>query len=474
MSDRPSRQLAVILHADVVGSTALVQKDESLSHERIQAAFKRLSETTHAYGGVAHEIRGDALVAEFSRASDAVCAGLAFQTKNTEYNTGIEDEIRPEIRVGISLGEVVIADGTVTGAGVVLAQRLEQLAQPNGIVVQGTVSETVPARMPFDFDNLGEQTLKGFDQPVRAFAVSLKDGLPIPESDPTSQGARTDLHSRDNLTEGSQTPFAYKPSLAVLPFNTVGHSSKTEDLADGIAHVVINTMLRIGQTDIVDTATAFTYKGQSIAPTEVAQALSVQYVLQGTVQKFGSRIRITAELFDAESGSNLWSERYDRHFEDPFQLQDEIAQQITRSVRTCVVWGAASAEWEVPNESFDAWILNLQGVELLFARGGAENMRHVQVLFEDVMALDPNYPYGPTNSAWTHIYEYIYGWSNSSEESLAKALTLAQRTFEIDEADVFAYKYGVLGVVELLRGEYDRALELADLNHTGIPGDSES
>ena len=323
--------------------------------------------------------------------------------------------------------------------------------------------------MPFCFGSLGEQTLKGFEQPVRAFTANLKDGESIPAPDPTLQGTRSDLHSQDNLSEDRQTLVAQKPSLAVLPFNTVGHSPETEDLADGIAHVVINTMLRIGQTDIVDTATAFAYKGHSVTPTEVAQALGVQYVLQGNVQKFGSRIRITAELFDVESSSNLWSERYDLQFVDPFQLQDEIAQLITRAVRTCIVWGAESAQWEFPNESFDAWILNLQGVELIFARGGAENMRQAHALYEEVMALDPNYPYGPTNGAWTHVYDCMHGWSDSPEKSLEKALMLAQRTFEIDEADAFAYKYGVLGVVLLLRGEYEQALEMADESISRLP-----
>jgi class 3 adenylate cyclase len=173
MADTPSRKLAVILHADVVGSTILVQRDELLAHERILDAFQRLSTTTSSYGGNAHEIRGDALVAEFSRASDAVCAALVFQADNIDHNAALGDEIRPEVRIGISLGEVVVADGTVTGAGVVLAQRLEQLAEPGGVVVQGSVSETVPTRMPFAFESLGEQTLKGFDQPVRCSSSDL-------------------------------------------------------------------------------------------------------------------------------------------------------------------------------------------------------------------------------------------------------------------------------------------------------------
>ena len=151
--DHLSRKLAVILHADVVGSTSLVQKDEALAHQRIQDTFTRFSETIQSYGGRTQELRGDALVAVFDRASDAVLAALAFQSTNHGFNSALKDDIQPYLRMGISLGEVIIVDSTVTGAGVVIAQRLEQLAEPGGVVVQGSVSETVPDRMPFEFES---------------------------------------------------------------------------------------------------------------------------------------------------------------------------------------------------------------------------------------------------------------------------------------------------------------------------------
>lgn len=144
-------KLAVILHADVVGSTALVHKDERVAHERIQEAFRRFSETISAYTGTTLELRGDALVAEFERASDAVSAALAFQTENQRFNNNLADDIRPEVRVGMALGEVVIADQTVTGAGVVLAQRLEQLAKPGGLCISAAIREALPARLPFEY-----------------------------------------------------------------------------------------------------------------------------------------------------------------------------------------------------------------------------------------------------------------------------------------------------------------------------------
>ncbi len=180
MAERPSHKLVVILHADVVGSTALVQHDETVAHERIQDSFRRFSETIEAYGGVTHELRGDAIVGEFDRASDAVCASIAFQADNSQVNVTLDDDIRPELRIGISMGEVVIADNTITGEGVVLAQRVEQLADPGGLCTTSAIHEALPKRMPFDLDNLGEQVLKGFDDSIRVYRVKLRPGKSIP------------------------------------------------------------------------------------------------------------------------------------------------------------------------------------------------------------------------------------------------------------------------------------------------------
>lgn len=165
--------LAVILHCDVVGSTALVTQDESLAHERIQDMFVRLSDVIASHGGTIEELRGDALLATFERASDSVKAALSFQDANRHFNSGLDDDIKPEARIGIALGEVVIADSTLTGTGVVLAQRLEQLANSGGIIIQGAIREALPERLQIQYSFLGEQALKGFENPVRAFSVEV-------------------------------------------------------------------------------------------------------------------------------------------------------------------------------------------------------------------------------------------------------------------------------------------------------------
>ena len=168
-------------------STALVQQDKQLAHERIQDSFQRFSNTIEKYQGQVLELRGDALLAEFERAADAVSAALSFQADQAYYNDSLKDDLRPTIRVGIAIGEVVIADNTVTGAGVVQAQRIEQLANSGGVCITAAILEALSKRLPFDFKNLGEQNLKGFDHSVHVYQVALKPGGSIPLSEESNQ-----------------------------------------------------------------------------------------------------------------------------------------------------------------------------------------------------------------------------------------------------------------------------------------------
>ncbi len=297
MPDDLRRKLAVILHADVVGSTALVQQDESLTHRRIQDAFRQLTETIESYGGSAHEIRGDALVAEFARASDAVSAALAFQSANEERNESLDDGIQQRTRIGISLGEVVVAGGTVTGAGVVLAQRLEQLAEPGRIVVQGTVSETVPVRLPFEFQNLGERVLKGFDQPVRAFVATLRPGEPLPAPEATGAPTTEPEHLAEVLSD--------KPSIAVLPFANLSGDPAQEYFCDGVTEDIITNLSRFRDLFVIARNSTFAYKGKPVKIQDVCKELGVRYVLEGSIQRSKDEVRITAQLIEGYTGRHL-------------------------------------------------------------------------------------------------------------------------------------------------------------------------
>ena len=318
--DHLSRKLAVLLHADVVGSTSLVQKNETLAHERIQDTYRRYSETISSYGGVAIEIRGDALVAEFAKVSDTVSASLAFQATNTVLNEKISDDIQPVLRIGIAMGEVVVADNTVTGEGIVLAQRLEQLAEPGGVCIQGAAYETLPKRLPFKYENLGEQQVKGFDEPVRVYTVSLESGGVIPESQAVAQSAT----SAPDLPE--------KPSIAVLPFINMSGDPEQEYFSDGITEDITTALSYFTGLFVIARNSSFSYKGKLMDAKQIAGELGVRYLLEGSVRRSENHIRINCQLINAVTGSHIWAQRFDRDLEDIFELQDEITRVIVGSI----------------------------------------------------------------------------------------------------------------------------------------------
>jgi adenylate cyclase len=360
MSDAPARRLAVMLHTDVIGSTALVHLDEGLAHERIQDAFRRFSLTIEEYGGKTLEMRGDALLAEFGWASDAVCAALSFQAANTSFNGSLTDEVRAQLRVGLSLGEVIIADDTVTGVGVVLAQRLEQLAHAGGVVIQGAICEAVPTRFPFDYESLGERDLKGFDRPIRAFAVFLQDGQVIPPPESVTPALSQESYG---ATKSGVIELPDKPSIAVLPFENLSSDPEQDFFADGFAGDIITGLGRIRQFFVISRNTTFFYKGQTTDAKTVAKELGVRYLLEGSVRKAGNRVRVSAQLIGGETGNQLWAERFDRQVTDVFDVQDEITELIVGALEPELGYAERSRIRLRPTDSLDAWGYYQRGLD---------------------------------------------------------------------------------------------------------------
>ena len=477
--DRLSRKLAVILHADVVGSTALVQRNEVLAHKRIQAAFKNFAETIAAYGGVAREIRGDALVAEFERASDAVAAALAFQILNEEFNATLSDDIQPRLRIGISMGEVIIADNTITGVGVVLAQRLEQLADSGGVVVQGSVSETVPARMPYDFDFLGEQVLKGFDQPVRAFSVSLKSGeeLPTPEVHSESQStehnnplfpAKLSRDSYEALT-GERLELPNKPSIAVLPFQNLSGDHEQEFFADGMSEDIITALSRVPDLIVIARNSTFVYKGRAVDVRQIGQELGVRHVLEGSIRKSGDRIRITAQLVDTQSGDHVWAERYDRKLDDIFVVQDEITRNIVIELQVKLVTGEHSRSIATSTNSVEAWELVIRAESLIDSNNRDDVIAAKQMLTRAI-EIDNNYPAAWTNLGWVYWNESVWKWSSDPEKSMALAMDAVQKAISVG-AD-YPMGYSLLGSIHMTRGDVEQAITESEKAVELAPGNS--
>ena len=447
--DQLSRKLAVILHADVVGSTSLVQQNESLAHERIQATFNNFSETIVAYGGTAHEIRGDAILAEFKRASDAVTAAIAFQAQNDATNSLRDDDIQPLLRIGISLGEVIIADNILTGAGVVLAQRLEQLAVSGGVVVQGTVSETVPTRMPFNFDSLGDQMLKGFDRPVRVFTARLQPGkeLPAPELIVTP-------HSPE--TVGLQVPD--KPSIAVLPFANMSTEPEQEFFADGMAEDIIVALSQISALSVVARNSSFAYKDRAVKVQDIGNDLGVSYILEGSVRKSGNRARITAQLIDALNGHHLWAERYDRELDDVFEVQDEITRNVAIALQVELSSGEHARIWQSGTRSFEAWQCQIRGVQK-FYKFTPEGRREAQECFEKAVSIDPEYLPALAALGQTLYQAARFGDSPDAESLLERVEQISKKLLGHEHSR--ANGYALQGNLRLLEGQHGLAMKAA-------------
>ncbi len=438
------RKLAVILHADVVGSTSLVQQNETLAHERIQTAFRRLATTVEEYGGIAHEMRGDALVAEFERASDAVSAAVSFQAANTDSIVTPGDDLRVQLRMGISLGEVIIAGSTITGAGVVLAQRLEQLAEPGGVCIQGAAAETVPRRLPFAYRDLGEQPIKGFDQPVRAYAVTSKPGEALPAPEPTGRavdaargralktGQRvgavailivvgvalawwqpwTHSSKSTSVGQGAAGPEA-RPSIAVLPFQTLSDDAGQEYFSDGVTNDIITDLSKFSNLLVIASNSVFTYKGKPVNARDVGRDLDVRYVIEGSIQKSGNRVRINAQLVDAQTGHHLWADRYDFEIDDLFRVQDEITSTVVTSLQVVLTEQEKHLEFIHLTDSLEAYDLYLRGKTYL--KGTRHAHLEARKLFDRAIMLDPGFAAAHAEKSFTYFSSFIMPMSRDPD-----------------------------------------------------------
>jgi len=445
--DQLSRKLIVILHADVVGSTALVQKNETLAHERIQDTFRRFSQTISYHDGIAHEIRGDALVAEFGKASDAVSASLAFQATNATHNEQLSDDLKPVLRIGIAMGEVVIADNTVTGEGVVLAQRLEQLAEQGGICIQGAAYGTLPKRLPFEYENLGEQQLKGFDDPVRVYAVSLKPGDAIPDPRPK------------NPSEISIPAIPEKPSIAVLPFTNMSGDTEQEYFSDGITEDITTALSHFSGLFVIARNSSFTYKGHAVDTRKISSELGVRYVLEGSVRRSGNRIRINGQLINAETGNHIWAERFDGDLDDIFELQDEIARKIVSNIAPQIELTEVERGRGLQTANLSSYELSLKAKSQTYDAllgGNAEQLQLAIDTAEAALALDSRNTHALWVQGMAQLDQYVYQWGEDPKGALKRALRTADNLLLVDSAN--ADGYGLRGTIHTMSQDFDLAL----------------
>ena len=367
------RKVAAILVADIVGYSRLTGADEERTLARLRSLRSDLIDPTIAvHNGRLVKRTGDGAVVEFRSVVEAVRAAIDVQGGLAERNAGVPDDRRIEVRVGIHLGDVVEeADGDLMGDGVNVAARLEAICEPGGICLSEDAYRQVRDKLHEPFADLGEQSLKNIARPMRVYAVRQ---APPEKSLPPKQ---------------AETPGPPRLSLVVLPFANLSGDPGQDYFADGVTETLTTDLSRIPGAFVIGRSTAFTYKGKAADLRQIGRELNVRYVLEGSVQRGGDRLRVNVQLIEAETGSHLWAERFDKPMADLFIMQDEIVSRLANELRAEMV--AAEARRAERPLNPDAIDLHFQGLALINSGPTPETVEKARSLYERALELDPGY-----------------------------------------------------------------------------------
>src|SRR5579863_9510638 len=317
-SSRVGRRLSAIVAADVAGYSRLMGLDE-VGTARILREHRAVSDALVAkHGGRIVKTTGDGLLIEFASVVDAVECAVAVQSAMAERNEGIPQDRRMLFRMGINLGDILIEGDDILGDGVNVAARLEGVAKPGGICISASAYDQVRGKIAVEFTDLGEQSLKNIARPVRAYTV-VPDGL------------AAGIQAGSTTSSPSSAP---RLSIVVLPFANIGGDPEQDYFVDGVTESLTTDLSRIGGSFVIGRHTAFTFKGKAVDLKQIGRELNVRYVLEGSVQRGGNRIRVNVQLIDAETGNHLWAERFDKPIADLFDMQDEIVARVANALNT--------------------------------------------------------------------------------------------------------------------------------------------
>jgi len=319
-------RLLAILAADAVGYSRLMSIDDRGTVQAIEAARSVFREQTLGSGGRVIDTAGDSVLAVFDTAAGAVTAAMAVQLRLSTAAAELPEDRRMRFRIGVHLGDVIEkADGTVYGDGVNIAARLQSLADPGGTTVSDSIRTAVKGKVDADFDDQGDQQVKNIADPVRMFKVIARGAgeLAVPQGGGTAS---------QNTSGEIVLPLPDKPSVAVLAFANMSGDADQEYFTDGISEDIITELSRFDSLFVIARNSSFTYKGRAVDVKQIGRELGVRYVVEGSIRRAGTRIRVTAQLIDALSGRHLWAERYDREAQDIFAVQEEVTECIVASI----------------------------------------------------------------------------------------------------------------------------------------------
>jgi adenylate cyclase len=431
------RKLAAILAADVAGYSRLTGLDEEGTLKRLRKHRRELINPAVAlHRGRVVKTTGDGILIEFPSVVDAVRCALDVQRGMDGRNADMPTEQRIEFRVGINLGDVVVEGDDLLGDGVNVAARLEGIAEPGGICISEAAYHQIRDKLDLNFEDAGEQQLKNIARPVRTYRLRLdstakpKPALPLPE----------------------------KPSIAVLPFQNMSGDPEQEYFADGITEDIVTALSRFRWFFVIARNSSFAYKGRSVDVKQAARDLGVRYVLEGSVRRSGKRIRITAQLIDAITGTHIWAERYDRDLTDIFDVQDEITERVAGAIEPELLKTEGLAAIS-RTENLSAWDLVRQGM-WNFHQVTRETHLRARELFRQAIALDPNLPEAHIWLARVSAGVGAYGWTEDPKSDLREGTQAALRAVQLDERN--PYSHYALAIISVFSGELEQAVRAAE------------
>jgi adenylate cyclase len=420
----------------VVGYSRLMGEDEAGTLALLRQRRREVLDPLLAkYGGRLIKLMGDGVLVEFASVVNAVQCAVEMQQGMEARNAALPEPRRMQLRIGVNLGDVIIEGDDLYGDGVNLAARLEGLAEPGGVCISETAYQHVRQKLPLDYRDLGEQPVKNFAQPVRAYRVS-----PRTQSAPVGE-------TRGATAEG--------PSIVVLPFANMSGEAEQEFFADGLTEDILTELSRFRHLFVISRNSAFRYKGKAVDVRQVARELRVQYVIEGSVRKAGNRVRVTVQLIDAEADRHVWAERFDRQLEDIFAIQDEVTTAIVATLPGRLEAATRERVARKPTDNMAAYECVLAGKLLHHRSNRADNEAALRML-DRAVALDPNYAHAHAWRACVLGQAWVNGYCQDRDATWKEVVRELEIALDLDSNDSDVHR--ILAAVNLTGKEHDKAV----------------
>jgi adenylate cyclase len=430
-TEHVERRLAAILAADVAGYSRLMGNDEEGTLARLKFLRRTLIDPAIAsHRGRIVKTTGDGVLVEFASAVDAARSSAEVQRRMAEQNAAWPQEQRIQFRIGIHIGDIIIDDNDIFGDGVNIAARLEGIAEPGGVCISDDAHRQIRGKVDVTFDDMGEQNLKNIVEPMRAWQLRL--------------AGQAGPAIRPSLPPTPDLKLPDKPSIVVLPFDNMSAEAGQDYLADGIVDAITAALSCIRSFFVIARSSAFTYRGRATNARDIGKELGVAYLLEGSLQKVGNRLRIIVQLIETEGGAHVWGSRFDGAIDDFFDLEDRITQQVAGALQPSIRIAEIKRSRRKRPQDLGCYDYTMRAMPHVWTLEKDESTKALELL-EKALTIDPEYPLALVLAGWCHAQRAVYTWVDDIEGSQAVARSLAERAADLSGDDPLVL--AVLGAV---------------------------